>query len=353
MEMDENQTKNPSFFLQFLAKFHAGYFRISMSLCGQALLWKILKQPIQSQNSLRKILQLLPNSAFLVLWSLTLLILVSLSLIYILRCFFHFKLVKFEFLHRVGVNYLFAPWISWLLLLQSSPFKSFPYEILMWVFLVPIVILDVKIYGQWFIKGKRFLSTVANPTSQLSVIGNLAGARTLAVMGWRETSLCMFSLGMSHYLVLFVTLYQRLAGSNSLPAILRPVFFLFFAVPSMASLAWSSITKRFDTFSKILFFVSVFLFVSLVSRPMLFRKCMRKFTVAWWSYSFPLSLLALACNEYAKEVGVEAAHVCALLLALLSLFVSLFLLILTVLRTNSMIPMSSPEISSDSSGAEP
>jgi hypothetical protein len=30
--------------------------------------------------------------------------------------------VKAEFLHHVGVNYLFAPWISWLLLLQSSPF---------------------------------------------------------------------------------------------------------------------------------------------------------------------------------------------------------------------------------------
>ncbi|KAE8645739.1 S-type anion channel SLAH1 [Cucumis sativus] len=355
MKMDhQDEVKKPSFFLQLLAKVHAGYFRISMSLCGQALLWKILKQPIQNENSLRRILRLLPNTAFLLLWSLTLFILASLSLIYILRCFFHFKLVKSEFLHRVGVNYLFAPWLSWLLLLQSSPFKSLlPNQILMWVFIIPIVVLDVKIYGQWFTKGKRFLSTVANPSSQLSVIGNLAGARAAAVIGWRESALCLFSLGMAHYLVLFVTLYQRLSGSNTLPAILRPVFFLFFAAPSMASLAWSSINGGFDTFSKMLFFLSIFLFVSLVSRPGLFRKSMRKFSVAWWAYSFPLSVLALACNEYAKEVGAEAAHVFALLLALLSVLVSLFLMIVTVLRSHLFIPEIPTEITSDSSSTEP
>lgn len=346
--MDQTHIKKPSFFLQILAKFHAGYFRISMSLCAQALLWKILKQPIQNENSLRKILRLLPNTAFLLLWSLTLLILLSLSLIYILKCFFHFKLVKSEFLHNVGVNYLFAPWISWLLLLHSSPFKkinNIPNQILMWVFLIPIVILDMKIYGQWFTKGKRFLSTVANPTSQLSVIGNLAGAQTAAVMGWKETSLFMFSLGMVHYLVLFVTLYQRFSGTNNLPAILRPVYFLFFAAPSMGSLAWSSINGEFDVFSKMLFFLSVFLFLSLVSRPELFRKSMRKFSVAWWAYSFPLSVISLACNEYAKEVGFEVAHVFALFLALVSVLMTLFLMVVTVWRFNSLIPVSSPEIS--------
>jgi hypothetical protein len=129
-------------------------------------------------------------------------------------------MVKAEFLHHVGVNYLFAPWISWPLLLQSSPFitpKTMYCLVLWWVFVVPVVVLDVKIYGQWFTKGKRFLSAVANPTSQLSVIGNLVGARAAAEMGWRESAVCMFSLGMAHYIVLFVTLYQRLSGGNSLP----------------------------------------------------------------------------------------------------------------------------------------
>ena len=130
--------------------------------------------------------------------------------------------------------------------------------------MIPLVVLDVKIYGQWFTKGKRFLSTVANPTSQLSVIGNLVGAQAAAYMGWQETSIFLFSLGIVHYLVLFVTLYQRFSGGIQLPGMLSPVFFLYFAAPSVASLAWESIAGAFDIVSKMLFFLSLFLFTSLV-----------------------------------------------------------------------------------------
>ncbi|CAK9186485.1 unnamed protein product, partial [Ilex paraguariensis] len=56
----------------------------------------------------------------------------------------------------------------------------------------------------------------------------------------------------------------RLSGGDRLPEMLRPVFFLFFAAPSIASLAWNSIAGTFDTASKMLFFLSLFLFASLV-----------------------------------------------------------------------------------------
>ncbi|QHN96244.1 S-type anion channel [Arachis hypogaea] len=83
---------------------------------------------------------------FFILWSLALFVLILLSLLYILRCLFFSKMVKAEFLHHVGVNYLFVPWISWLLLLESSPFmtpKIVPYLVLvLWrLFVVPLVML--------------------------------------------------------------------------------------------------------------------------------------------------------------------------------------------------------------------
>lgn len=257
---------------------------MSFSLGGQALLWKILleannnndnnyKHHMTSSPSSSTVALNFPSAIFtamlFLVWGFALLILLFLSFVYVLRCFFQFRMVKAEFLHHVGVNYLFAPWISWLLLLQSAPLlfispKDTHFLVLWWVFTVPIVVLDVKIYGQWFTKGKRFLTAVANPTSQLSVIGNLVGARAAAQMGWKELSIFLFSLGMIHYLVLFVTLYQRLSGSDRIPAVLRPVFFLFIAVPSTASLTWASISGTFDTVSKMLFFLSLFLFTSLV-----------------------------------------------------------------------------------------
>ncbi|XP_019192901.1 PREDICTED: S-type anion channel SLAH4-like [Ipomoea nil] len=340
--------KAKALILPILMNLHAGYFRISLSLCSQALLWKTLSEPPSDGgagdiHSLRKMLHRLPSTAFFLLWCFALFTLVSLSLIYVVRCFLRFDMVKNEFLHHVGVNYLFAPWISWLLLLQATPFfkpktTTAYYLVLWWVFVVPIVALDVKIYGQWFTKGKRYLSGIANPTSQMSVIGNLVCARAAAQMGWKESAICMFSLGMAHYFVLFVTLYQRLPGSGSIPAILRPVFFLFFAAPSMASLAWDSISGNFDNSSKMLFYLSLFLFISLVCRPALFKKSMKKFNVAWWAYSFPLTAMAMASTEYAQAVKSTEAHILMLILSGLSVLVLLLLLLCTALNTTLLLP---------------
>ncbi|KAJ9689686.1 hypothetical protein PVL29_012396 [Vitis rotundifolia] len=324
----------------FLTRLHAGYFRISLSLGSQALLWKTLSEAKSDLQPLQHVSQMLPLLAFLLLWYLSFFTLISLSFLYILRCFFHFQMVKAEFLHHVGVNYLFAPWISWLLLLQSAPLvvpNTLSYLVLWWVFAIPVLALDIKIYGQWFTTEKRFFSMVANPTSQISVIGNLVGAQAAALMGWKESAVCMFTLGMVHYLVVFVTLYQRLSGGDRLPVMLRPVFFLFFAAPSMASLAWKSISGTFDTTSKMLFFLSLFLFTSLACRPALFKKSMRKFNVAWWAYSFPLTFLALASAEYAQKVEGEIAPVLMLILIAFSVLVCLSLMLFTALNTKALL----------------
>lgn len=330
-----SKINNQSSLSIILTKIHAGYFRISLSLSVQALLWKILIEPIKDAHILRHIFTMIPSTAFTLLWSLALFTLLTLSFLYLLKCLLHFDKVKEEFFNQIGVNYMFAPWISWLLLLQSSPIvppAALHYKILWLLFVVPVVILDVKIYGQWFTKGKMFLSMVANPTSQMSVIGNLVAALAAAQMGWKESAICFFSLGIAHYLVLFVTLYQRLPGNNKIPAMLRPVFFLFFAAPSMASLAWQSVCGYFDTASKMLFFLSLFLFLSLVSRPLLFKKSMKKFSVAWWAYSFPLTALAIASAQYAHEVKGIMAHVIMLFLSLISVLVCIMLMIVTALN---------------------
>lgn len=338
-----------------LTRFHAGYFRISLALSGQALLWRTLISSDSSSTTaatephlpLPLLLRSLPSVAFLLLWSLALLTLLALAALYAARCLLRFPAVRAEFRHHVAMNYLFAPWISCLLLLQSAPFlflrpSAPPYHMLWWAFSLPILALDVKIYGQWFTRGRKFLSMVANPASHITVIGNLVTARAAARMGWHEAAVAIFAVGAAHYLVLFVTLYQRFLGSDSLPAMLRPVFFLFFAAPSMASLAWDAISASFDTCCKMLFFLSLFLFASLVSRPTLFKRSMRRFSVAWWAYSFPLTLLALASAEYAREVRQAAANALMLALAVLSVAVTLALMLFTALRTADLLPRDDP-----------
>lgn len=260
-------TKSSQSHLPILTKLHAGYFFICLSFGAQALLWKSLSKHNKDSQTLWHGFNLMPSIAFLLLWCVALLTATTLSLLYVLKCIFHLDMVKEEFSHHVGVNCMYAPWISWLLMLQSAPtilHSTSCYQVLCLAFSFVILLLDIKLYGQWFTTKKRFLSVVANPTSQVSVIGNLVSAQVVAEIGWKESAVLMFSLGLVYYLIIFVTLYQRLTSGNQFPTVLRPTYLLFFAAPSIASLAWKSITGAFVTPSKMLLFLSLFLFMSQV-----------------------------------------------------------------------------------------
>ncbi|CAN7012307.1 unnamed protein product [Brassica oleracea var. botrytis] len=324
----------PNVLMSIVSRLHAGYFRISLSLCSQALLWKMMIAP--DSPSMSHLQSNLPSIAFHLLWYLALATQVALCLLYALKCFFFFDMVKEEFSHYIGVNYLYAPSISWLILLQSAPMmepQSVLYQSLFSVFALPVLALDTKLYGQWFTTEKRFLSMMANPGSQVSVIANLVAARGAAEMGWKECALFLFSLGMVHYLVIFVTLYQRLPGGKNFPTKLRPVFFLFFAAPAMGSLAWNSICGTFDPLAKMLFFLSLFIFMSLVCRPNLFKKSMQRFNVAWWAYSFPITFLALDSVQYAQNVKDRVAS--GMMLIFSSISVLIFLGVMVLIAANS------------------
>lgn len=64
---------------------------------------------------------------------------------------------------------------------------------------------------------------------------------------------------------------------------------------------------------------------------------MRKFNVAWWAYSFPLTFLALASAEYAQKVEGEIAPVLMLMLIAFSVLVCLSLMLFTALNTKALL----------------
>lgn len=65
---------------------------------------------------------------------------------------------------------------------------------------------------------------------------------------------------------------------------------------------------------------------------------MKKYSLVWWAYSFPLTVLALASAEYAQEVKGGMAHVLMLGLSALSVLVSLALMVLSAINTNMLVP---------------
>ena len=79
-----------------------------------------------------------------------------------------------------------------------------------------------------------------------------------------------------------------------------------------------------------------------VFRPNLFKRSMRRFNVAWWAYSFPLTVLALASTEYAQEVKGSIAHILMLLLLAISVLVLLGLMVFTLFNTKMLLSDNDP-----------
>ena len=60
--------------------------------------------------------------------------------------------------------------------------------------------------------------------------------------------------------------------------------------------------------------------------------------MAWWAYSFPLTVLALAATKYAEEVKSGISHALMLVLSALSALVSLILVVITAFHSNTLLP---------------
>ncbi|KQK08799.1 S-type anion channel SLAH2 isoform X2 [Brachypodium distachyon] len=279
----------------FLLRFPISAFGMCLGVSSQAILWKTLASA--------------PPTAFLhvspvvthVLWYISLALMGLVSFIYLLKVVFYFEAVRREFYHPIRANFFFAPWIACLFLVQGAPMPVAEVHHGVWyVLMAPIFCLELKIYGQWMSGGQRRLSKVANPSNHLSIVGNFVGALLGAKMGLREGPVFFFAVGLAHYIVLFVTLYQRLPTNVTLPKELHPVFFLFVAAPSVASMAWAKINGRFDNGARIAYFIALFLYMSLAVRINFFRGF--RFSLAWWAYTFPMTGASIATITYATEV---------------------------------------------------
>ncbi|KAL9240500.1 hypothetical protein vseg_014710 [Gypsophila vaccaria] len=310
----------------FLLRFQISSFGICLGVSSQAILWKTL-----ASSTSTSFLQISPV-VNLILWSISVGLVVIVSIIYLLKLTFYFEAVRREYYHPIRVNFFFAPFIALLFLLLGVPpsIGSNLHEVVWYVFMTPFLILELKIYGQWMSGGQRRLSKVANPSNHLSVVGNFVGALLGASMGLKEGPLFFFAIGLAHYTVLFVTLYQRLPTNETLPKELHPVFFLFVAAPSVASMAWAKIQGSFDYGARIAYFIALFLYFSLAVRINFFRGF--RFSLAWWAYTFPMTGAAIATIRYSNEVPNWVSRTLALVLSAVSTLTVTALLVTTLLH---------------------
>ncbi|XVF12590.1 hypothetical protein REPUB_Repub08aG0131900 [Reevesia pubescens] len=310
----------------FLLRYPISSFGICLGVSSQAIMWKTLATAT-STKFLH--INLIVN---LILWWIAVALVVIVSSIYLLKVIFYFEAVRREYYHPIRINFFFAPWISLLFLALGVPpsVASNLHGSLWYVLMTPIFCLELKIYGQWMSGGQRRLSKVANPSNHLSIVGNFVGALLGASMGLKEGPIFFFAVGLAHYTVLFVTLYQRLPTNETLPKELHPVFFLFVAAPSVASMAWATIQGSFDYGSRIAYFIALFLYFSLAVRVNFFRGI--KFSLSWWAYTFPMTGAAIATMRYSSVVTNVATQTLSVILSLVATLTVTALLVTTILH---------------------
>ncbi|XP_016495430.1 S-type anion channel SLAH2 [Nicotiana tabacum] len=310
----------------FLLRYPISSFGIILGVSSQAIMWKAL-----ATSSSTKFLHI-SLDVNLVLWYISVALMAIVSFTYALKIILYFEAVRREYYHPIRVNFFFAPWIALLFLalgLPPSVYQNLP-EALWYVLMTPFLCLELKIYGQWMSGGQRRLSKVANPSNHLSVVGNFVGSLLGATMGLKEGAIFFFAVGLAHYTVLFVTLYQRLPTNETLPKDLHPVFFLFVAAPSVASMAWANIQGSFDFGARIAYFIALFLYFSLAVRINFFRGF--RFSLAWWAYTFPMTGAAIATIRYSNVVNTVVTKILVVILCTLSTLTVTALLVTTIIH---------------------
>jgi len=124
----------------FLLRFPISCFGICLGVGSQAILWKTLAAT-PSMEFLR-----VPQIINLVLWSVGLVTLIIIFVVYILKCIFYFKVVRIEYYNPVRGNFFFAPWIACMFLALAVPphvAKSI-HPAIWWVFMSPVLCLELK-----------------------------------------------------------------------------------------------------------------------------------------------------------------------------------------------------------------
>ncbi|KAG9152977.1 hypothetical protein Leryth_026313 [Lithospermum erythrorhizon] len=310
----------------FLLRYPISSFGICLGVSSQAIMWKTL-----ATSASTKFLNV-SLDVNLVLWCISVALTALVAFVYVLKLIFYFEAVRREYYHPIRINFFFAPWIALLFLAIGAPSsvtKGF-HPALWYVLMAPLFCLELKIYGQWISGGQRKLSKVANPSNHLSIVGNFVGALFGASMGLKEGPIFFFAVGLAHYIVLFVTLYQRLPTNETVPKELHPVFFLFVAAPSVASMAWANIQGSFDYGSRICYFIAMFLYLSLAVRVNFFRGF--RFSLTWWAYTFPMTGAAIATIKYSNVVTNPLTKSLAIVLSVLATLTVSALLVTTIIH---------------------
>ena len=345
--------------LDLIRRVPVSMFGIGIGTAGQVSVWSRLA----NNTSMERFV--VGKEASEIFWVLGVIVLVLVCVLYTMKIVLYPRSVRTEFHCYYQSNFFVMPFLCLTILSANLPERWFSRPPSSWLLvgLVPLLLLEMYLYGEWMYGVNRSLR-LANPAFQLAVVGNFLGAGLAAETGENGLAVGLFAIGVLYLGLVLAAIHtgnnrvkrnsrgevvqkamrRRLTFMDkdqlpvlhptvgrvvhnpwsvkseiwALPAGLQPTLFLCIAPPAVAALAWSAMNKgTCDGVCQGFFSVSFFFFGSMIIH---LQRFMRRtpFSVAVWAFTFPSAALAAAAIEFADESGEFMVYL-ALLLSIVAI----------------------------------
>jgi tellurite resistance protein len=223
---------------------------------------------------------------------LTLTIFLIILLIYITKIIKYPQEIKKEFFHPIKIN--FFPLLAKIFLILSIIYLNInmAYSKNLWIVGVILqFVFSIVILSTW-IRNPKLEFHHLSPAWFIPIVGNVMVPIAGVAHGFVELSWFFFSIGFVMWITFFIIVFNRIIFHNPIPDKLVPTFFILFAPPAIAFIAYVKLNGGIDSFAKVLYYISLFLFILIFAQLSMFSKI--KFYLSWWAYSFPMAAITVA-----------------------------------------------------------
>lgn len=143
---------------------------------------------------------------------------------------------------------------------------------------------------------------IFQPSLFLPTAGLLLGPATGYQLGFIELGWMMFTLGLLLWMLFLVMLFERLFFDMPLTDEELPLLALPVTPPALAFMSYAALNQHMiDGFARFLFYTMVLFLILALAHAGRFARL--RFSLAWWSFTFPAGAAAGAAMEYSGAMG--------------------------------------------------
>ncbi len=245
-------------------------------------------------------------------------------LIYLAKCITYPQEVQNEWNHPIKIN--FYPILAKLFLILGIIYLPLNMQLSKYFWITGALLqlfFSVVIMYIW-IRHTKFEIHHLNPAWFIPIVGNVLVPIAGSQHGFIEISWFFFSIGIVMWITLFIIVFNRIIFHHPLPNKLIPTFFILFAPPAIACIAYVNLTGSIDPFSKVLYYIALFLLIIVFSQFNLYSKL--QFYISWWAYTFPTVAFTVATMLMFHETGFLffqiASYCLVILLTVIMIYVT-------------------------------